>query len=158
VMHYHSSDAPQPKRITGKNSMPTLKPRISITLNLEQLAILDRFAKATETPRATVVSELLTAALPQLAKVSELCELAQAAPKRLLQSLENDLSNATVEVMGGLQKASDDYESMLTKLLGGDDSEKRVPVPSLDAKRPTAAPKKRKPGPSDPHLLTGGSK
>ena len=138
--------------------MPTLKPRISISLEPEQLAILDRFAKATDTPRATVVSELLAAALPQLAKVSELCELAQAAPKRLLQSLENDLSNATVEVMGGLQKASDDHESMITKLLSSDSSKESVSGPSLDAQRTAAVPKKRKSGPSDPHLLTGGSK
>lgn len=157
-MHYHSSDAPEPKRITRKNLMPTLKPRISISLEPEQLAILDRFAKATDTPRATVVSELLAAALPQLSKVSELCELAQAAPKRLLKSLENDLSNATVEVMGGLQKASDDYENMLTRVLGGDSSKERVSGASLAAKRTAAAPKKRSSGPSDPHLLTGGSK
>lgn len=138
--------------------MPTLKPRISISLEPEQLAILDRFAKATDTPRATVVSDLLAATLPQLAKISELCELAKAAPRRLQEALVDDLSNATVEVMGGLQRAQEDYESMVSKLTRGEDSKKRVSGPSSDAKRSAADAKKRKTGPSDPHLLTGGSK
>ena len=141
--------------------MPTLKPRISITLEPEQLAILDRFAKSTDTPRATVVADLIAATLPQLLKVAELCELAKAAPKRLQQSLVQDLSNATVDVMGGLLRAQDDYSKMLSKLKGEDSGPKakgRVSGPSPDAKRSAADAKKRNTGPSDPHLLTGGSK
>jgi hypothetical protein len=138
--------------------MPTLKPRISITLDHEQLAILDRFAKATDTPRATVVADLLAATLPQLSKISELCELAKAAPKRLQESLVDDLSNATVEVMGGLQRAQEDYQKMVSKLTGSEKSKKSVSRPSSDAQRSTVDARKRKSGPSDPHLLTGGSK
>ena len=138
--------------------MPTLKPRISISLEPEQLAILDRFAKATNTPRATVVSDLLAATLPQLEKVSELGELAKAAPRRLQEALVDDLSNATVEVMGGLQRAQEDYESMVSNLTGAGKSRRAVSGPSPDAKRSAADARKRKSGPLDPHLLTGGSK
>ena len=138
--------------------MPTLKPRISISLEPEQLAILDRFAKATNTPRATVVSDLLGATLPHLSEISELCELAKAAPKRLQDALVDDLSNATLEVMGGIQRAREDYESMVSKLNRDEDLSKRVSGPSPDAKRSAADARKRKSGPSDPHLLTGGSK
>lgn len=138
--------------------MPTLKPRISISLEPEQLAILDRFAKATDTPRARVVSDLLAATLPQLEKVSKLCELAKAAPRRLQEALVDDLSNATVEVMGGLQRAQEDYESMVSSLTGAGKSGRAVSGPSPDAKRSAADARKRKSGPSDPHLLTGGSK
>ena len=138
--------------------MPTLKPRISITLDQEQLAILDRFAKATDTPRATVVADLLAATLPQLSKISELCELAKAAPKRLQDALVDDLSNATIEVMGGLQRAQDDYENMVSNLTGSGKSKRAVSGPSPDAKRSASDARKRKSVPSDPHLLTGGSK
>lgn len=75
--------------------MPTTNPRVSITLSPSDLAVLDRFAAASGTPRATVLSELVSTVLPELARAAELMELATQAPAMVREGLVAGLRAAT---------------------------------------------------------------
>lgn len=136
--------------------MPTVKQRISITLEDAEIAILDRFALASGTPRASVVAELIRTTLPQLAQAADLMELANAAPLKVKQNLVAELGNATLEAMGALQVHKRETQSILDSIQKElQFTEKRRG--SSERARRASVPRPRK-GAQDPHLLTGGSK
>lgn len=144
--------------------MPTMKPRLSITLDADDLAVLDRYAAASGTPRASMIAQLIQATIPELKRAAELMELANAAPQHVIDGLVDDLSNATADAMGFLAPFRSEYQLVLDGLDAGlaegkRQHEKRRVVPGVgDGPAPAPAPgKKRRSPPSDPHLLTGGS-
>lgn len=136
--------------------MPTTNPRMSITLEREELAVLDRFAAASGTPRATIIRDLIRTVVPELDRAAELIELANAAPRHIKQGLVNDLSNATADAMGFLQPFHRDYDLVMTKL----QQELRFPKSEKASGTARASMPRRgaRGGPDDPLLLTGGSK
>lgn len=136
--------------------MPTTNPRMSITLEPQEIAILDRFATASGTPRATIIRDLIRTVVPELDKAAELIELANAAPRHIKQGLVNDLSNATADAMGFLQPFNRDYHAVMAKL----QQELHFPKSSKASGTGRGATRQRRPrgGPDDPLLLTGGSK
>jgi len=135
--------------------MPTAKPRISITLEDAEIAILDRFALASGAPRASVVADLVRFSLPNLSEAAELMELARAAPRKIQQNLVDQLGNATLDAMGALKehkvKAEKIFQSLQAELQFPDNS--RNPIAA--SRRQSQGARK---GRGDPHLLTGGSK
>jgi len=144
--------------------MPTHNPRLSVTLPPDDLAVLDRYAKATGTPRATLVAGLIKATIPQLQEAAELIELANAAPRKIKQDLVDNLSNATADAMGFLQPFHGSYRTVMSALqreLIADPPIGARPESGLgDAQRHLAGRRSRSASgtPPDPHLLTGGSK
>ena len=96
--------------------MPTTNPRISITLHPDELAVLDRYSKASGTPRASLLAELIRSTIPQLNEAAELIELANAAPRKVRQDLVDNLSNATADAMGFLQPFRTEYASVMGAL------------------------------------------
>ena len=133
--------------------MPTLKPRISITLEQHEIEVLDRYARATKTPRATLLAGLIQSTIPELKKASELIELANAAPRHLRQGMVESLSNATADAMGFLQPFNADYQKVMRSL------QIELALPEQAGKRRRALGAARSAGGSvDPRLLTGGSK
>jgi len=141
--------------------MPTQKPRVSITMEADDLAVLDRYAAASGTPRATIVSGLLASAIPELLRASELIEMANAAPRHIRQGIVENLSNATADALGFLEPFHGDFHLAMNSLqreLPIDPARRREGRSPSAAVRPTgASPPRRKPRP-DPHSLTGGSK
>jgi hypothetical protein len=93
-----------------------MKPRLSITLEAEDLAVLDRYAAATGAPRSSMVSALVSSAVPQLNRAAQLIELANNAPRAVLQGVVEDLSNATADAMGFLKPFDNDYQMVLNGL------------------------------------------
>lgn len=136
--------------------MPTTNPRMSITLEPQELAVLDRFASASGTPRATIIRDLIRTVVPELDKAAELIELANAAPRHIKQGLVNELSNATADAMGFLQPFHRDYQAVMTKL----QQELHFPKggKASGASRGATARRRSRDVPDDPLLLTGGSK
>lgn len=142
--------------------MPTTKPRVSITMEADDLAVLDRYAAASGTPRATIISGLLSSAIPELLRASELIEMANAAPRQIRQGIVDNLSNATSDALGFLEPFKRDYHAIMDQLqreLPLDVSMRREgSALGGPAQRGTApSPPRRKQRP-DPHSLTGGSK
>ena len=148
--------------------MPTLKPRISITIDEDDLAVLDRYAAASGTPRASMIAQLIQATIPELKRAAELMEMANAAPQHVIDGLVDDLANATADAMGFLAPFRSDYQLVLDGLDVGLQEGKRQHEKSVRAAPAGGGPasaggasavvaRKRRPGRSDPHLLTGGS-
>ena len=152
--------------------MPTLKPRVSITMETADLLVLDRYASASGTPRATIISGLLSSAIPQLQRAAELIELANEAPLNLRRSIVDNLSNATSDALGFLEPFNSDYQRLLNTLqyeLALSKPKRREGLSVLacdapgglhaalspsDTKQPKSTIKRR----PDPLPLTGGSK
>lgn len=141
--------------------MPTLKPRVSITMDPEDLAVLDRYAAASGSPRATIISGLLSSAIPELQKASELIEMANAAPRHVREGIVGNLSNATADAMGFLEPFNKDFHSIMNQLQSelpidpvARREGRRVGIAPLGSRAAPPSPKQR----PDPHSLTGGSK
>jgi hypothetical protein len=141
--------------------MPTIKPRFTVTLTEQEIAVLDRFAAASGQPRATIAAELLSTAIPELEKAAELMEIAIAAPRKVRQRLVDDLANATADAMGMLEPYQAVYRRAISKAQGElplDQPKRRKAPPKAAVRSPGGDTKaKGKPG-KDPSLLTGGSK
>lgn len=140
--------------------MPTTNPRLSITLHPEDLAVLDRYSRASGTPRATLVAELIKSTIPQLREAAELIELANAAPRKVKQDLVDNLANATADAMGFLQPFNRQYQTVMDalqlELVADPPTRKRGERAGGRLRPPVVRPTPS--GSSDPHLLTGGSK
>ena len=144
-----------------KEHMPTLKPRVSITMEPDDLVVLDRYAAASCTPRATIVAGLLSSAIPELSRAADLIELANAAPRHVRQGVIDNLSNATADALGFLEPFNYDFHRAMDAL------QRELPL-DKGVRREAGGPGKRsalavprprriKPA-SDPRPLTGGSK
>lgn len=96
--------------------MPTNKARISITLEDAELAVLDRFAAASGTPRASVVSQILRSTAPELERAARLMELASNATPKLLELVRADLAKATDDAMGALAPADEAYQGLIREI------------------------------------------
>ena len=81
--------------------MATSNPRVSITFKPDDLAVLDRFAAASNTARATVISELVSSVVPMLDKAAEVMEAASAAPRHVQEELAQGVRTATQVFLGG---------------------------------------------------------
>lgn len=144
--------------------MPTHNPRLSVTLPPSDLAVLDRYAKASGTPRATLVADLIKSTIPQLLEAAELIEMANSAPRKIKQDLIDNLSNATADAMGFLQPFHGSYRTVMNalqhELLTDPPIGARPGSAALAAQRHGGRGTARSTGdlPPDPHLLTGGSK
>ena len=141
--------------------MPTQKPRVSITMETDDLAVLDRYAAASGTPRATIVSGLLASAIPELLRASELIELANAAPRHIREGIISNLSNATADALGFLEPFNGDFHRAMNALqreLPIDQGKRREGSAAGMRSAPVPTLPRRRNRPSDPRPLTGGSK
>lgn len=141
--------------------MPTQKPRVSITMETDDLAVLDRYAAASGTPRATIVSGLLASAIPELQRASELIELANAAPRNIRKGIIENLSNATSDALGFLEPFNSDFHMVMNSLqreLPLDQGKRREGSAAGVRSAPVPAAPRRQKSAKTPTSLTGGSK
>jgi hypothetical protein len=126
--------------------VPTAKPRFSVTLDPTDLAILDRFATATGQARASVVADLVRSAGPELLRACEIIDLANDAPRQVLESVSEDLAAATSAAMGKL----DGYRSEFHALMGQMKLDLAPPAKRGGPRLRGGIASRRKPGPSTP--------
>lgn len=145
--------------------MPTQKHRISITLEDDTLAILDRFSAASGTPRASVVANILASTSSELERAARLMEIANAATPELLRSVNADLADATDAAMRKLVPVDHEYRGVIREVkhqvMWKADSVKKSDGRAGEGSAPAGAAPARTSRPRrrlDPHLLTGGSK
>lgn len=142
--------------------MPTEKPRISITLEPSDLAVLDRFAEVSGQPRASFLAAMISAAVPEFARAADVMELAREAPAGVVRSVVDGMATATTDALGVIAGAVDQSKRVLDKASGrkpgkAAQREHRAEGPRLRGGAARSAAQRRNP-PSDPHPLTGGSK
>jgi len=87
--------------------MPTVNPRITITLKPEVHAVLKRLSAATDNSQSAIVSELLESSVPVFERMVLVLEAAKAAQ----QGMAADLAQ-------GLERAQSKIEAQLGLMLG----------------------------------------
>lgn len=94
--------------------MPTLKPRIAVTLEPSTYEVIERLAVLQKRSRGAVVADLLESVSPALSRTVALLEAAQEAPERVkegliavVKGLHQDLIEATGEANREVQLCLD---------------------------------------------------
>ncbi len=114
--------------------MPTLKPRVQVTLEPQTHAVIERLAQLQGRTRGAIIAELLDSIAPTLTRTVALLEAAMEAPndvKRGLRAMVEGVHQELVEVSGDASAQLD----MLLDRLSGEGPE----------------------GEADPHVVTRGS-
>lgn len=114
--------------------MPTIKPRVQVTLEPETHAVIERFAQLQGRTRGSVIAELLDSVAPSLTRTVALLEAAFEAP----ESIKSGLRGVIEGLQGDLVNASGDTAKQLDFVLNQMEQ---------DAQKSAA----------DPHVVTRGS-
>lgn len=121
--------------------MPTLKPRITITLSDEQHATLQSLAELQGVSMSSVVVDLVDTALPVFQRLVSILHNASQAPQAVLDGLGASLNSA----LGDAQGLGNEVMSQLNLLVRLSEGEgagaaalAAVPAPSLEPKPPTS--------------------
>lgn len=99
--------------------MPTLKPRVQVTLEPQTHEVIERLAHLQGRSRGAVIAELLDSVAPVLAKTVALLEAAAQAPQQVkdgLRSVVQSTHDEFLDVSGDMIKQMD---WLFTELSGG---------------------------------------
>ena len=96
--------------------MPTVKPRVAVTLEPSTHEVIARMAQLQDRTRGAVIAELLDAVAPALARTVALLEAAQEAPEQVKQGLLGVLDGMHQELLGVSGKASSQVDSIVAKM------------------------------------------
>lgn len=80
--------------------MPTIKPRITITLSDEQHATLQSLAQVQGVSMSSIIVDLLDTTLPVLQRLAEVLRNAANAPQAVLDDLKASLNSAEADMLG----------------------------------------------------------
>ena len=94
--------------------MPTIKPRIAVTLNQNTFEVIARMAALHGRSRGSVVAELLDSVAPSLSRTVALMEAAAQAPKQVRDGLRAVVENTHDDLV----RVSGDAIQQLDFLLG----------------------------------------
>lgn len=114
--------------------MPTIKPRVQVTLEPETHAVIERLADLQGRTRGAVIADLLDSIVPALSRTVALLEAAKEAPnevKRGLISVIEGIHQDFVAVTGGGTQQLDTLISKLkkgAKSVGSEGGSTPVPV------------------------------
>lgn len=90
----HSSE-----RCTPGNEMPTIKPRVAVTLEPGTHAVIDRLAELQGRSRGAVIADLLDSVTPALTKTVALLEAAREAPQQVKDGLRKVVEGVHEELV-----------------------------------------------------------
>jgi len=128
--------------------MPTVKPRITLTLEEHPYEVLSRLSRASGVSMAAHVSALIDAALPPMERMVVVLERANAAPEEVRAGLVAAVERAERELMPQIQDALDQGDMFLANVEAA-----TVPVEAPRAKRGVP---RRAVGASNPRPVTRG--
>lgn len=95
--------------------MPTLKPRVQVTLEPSTHEVIERFAKLQNRTRGAIISDLLDSIAPPLARSVALLEAAQEAPKNIkagLRGVIDDMHSELLSITGDASVALKQFEDL----------------------------------------------
>lgn len=99
--------------------MPTIKPRVQVTLEPETHAVIERFAALQGRTRGSVIAELLDSIAPSITRTVALLEAAVAAPESIKDGLRAVVEGAQEDLADAAGDASKQLD-MLMRSLGSD--------------------------------------
>jgi len=127
--------------------MPTLKPRVNVTLEPQTYVVIERLAAIQGRSRGSVISDLLDSIAPVMAKTVSLLEAAALAPQQVkdgLRSVVEGVHADLVQVSGDNVLQMDMLIGQLSGLSGGGPTP--VPVTRGSGTDLTPSPTKEKSG------------
>lgn len=92
--------------------MPTLKPRVQVTLEPSTHDVIERFARLQNRTRGSIISELLDSIAPPLARTVALLEAAQEAPKSVKKGLRSVVDGLHGELLAVTGEANVAFERL----------------------------------------------
>jgi hypothetical protein len=90
--------------------MPTVKPRVTLTLEENTFEVISRMAQLQKCSRGSVITELLDSVIPVLSRTVALLEAASVAPAHVKDGLRDVISSThddLIEVSGDTIKQMD---------------------------------------------------
>lgn len=118
--------------------MPTLKPRVQVTMEPATHEVIDALARLQGRTRGAIISDLLDSIAPSLARTVALLEAAMEAPKEIkrgLKSVVEGIHQELVLATGEASKVSDQLDLLMSNVESLEDSAQLA----------------------DPHVVTRGS-
>lgn len=98
--------------------MPTVKPRITITLTDHQHTVLAQLAQVQKVSMSSIVVDLVDTTLPVLERLAVVLQNAAAAPQSVLEDLRRSLTSAEA-ALGGVQDVAFGQLEELVQASGG---------------------------------------
>lgn len=115
--------------------MPTIKPRVQVTLEPEVHEVIERFAALQGRTRGAVIAELLGEITPAIGRTVALLEAAQDAPNQVKAGLRAVAEGLQQEMVNASGEANRQFQLLMEKIEAGDAADDQA----------------------DPHLVTRGS-
>lgn len=109
--------------------MPTVKPRIAITLEQETYDVIARFAELQSRSKGAVVSDLLESVLPPLRRTIALLEAAQQAPEHVKQGLRSVVEATHDDLLKLAGSGNQQLDMLLQGLAAAGSQDGSTPVP-----------------------------
>lgn len=120
--------------------MPTLKPRITITLTDHQHEILSGLAHLQKISMSSIVVDLVDTATPVLERVLQLMTAAAKAPQEALEELGRSMQLAEMDVLAMQKSALAQFDSLLDDAGEGGGGARALPLPLPASSRPRKSP------------------
>ena len=92
--------------------MSTTKARLTLTLEPDLAAVIERLAMAQSCPRSRIVTEMLNELVPILEKVATTCELAMRAQKGAKEGIARAMDKAEAELAPMLAAVISAYDGL----------------------------------------------
>lgn len=96
--------------------MPTVKPRVQVTLEPETHAVIERFASLQGRTRGSVIAELLDSIAPAITRTVALLEAAAAAPDSIKDGLRAVVEGAQSDLSDAAGDASKQLDILMQQL------------------------------------------
>lgn len=100
--------------------MPTVKPRVAVTLEPLTHEVIERLAKLQGRTRGSVISEMLDSIAPSLARTVALLEAAAEAPNDVKRGLRAAVEGIHQELIGVSGDANRQFEMLVGELSGAE--------------------------------------
>jgi len=136
--------------------MPTLKPRVQVTMEPATHEVIDALARLQGRTRGAIISDLLDSIAPSLARTVALLQAAAEAPqdiKRGLKSVVDGLHQELVQATGEASSASRQIDMLIESMEGSSDgvdphvvTRGSGSIPHAEKAHPPKARKRSKPG------------
>ncbi|SRR5579883_1761442 len=140
--------------------MPTVNPRVNVTLEPQQYELLSRLARAQRRSRSAILRELLELVIPVLGRVVVAVEGAQRAQEMARTGLRESVERAEAAILPHVQAAMGQLDLLVDQLTQGAPSRPADTPPSAPGEARVAARRrgrKRPNGQRDPRPVTRGS-
>lgn len=133
--------------------MPTIKPRVQVTLEPYDHEVIERLAALQGRTRGAVIADLLHEVVPALARTVALLEAAAEAPEQVKKGLRGVVDSVHDDLVRLSGDSVRQMDFLLSELSGGRVEEGAGCTPP----RPAKVSEKAVPADANPHVVTRGS-